>query len=57
MAEIALVLGSAGLMVGAGLAWYASWRRRASAALVRVSVSSARSMPVVRRADERSESR
>ncbi len=57
MAGIALILVSAGLMVGAGIAWYATWRRRASAALVRVPVSTARSTPVVRRADERSESR
>ena len=57
MAEITLILGSVGLLMGGCSAWFAVWRRRASAAFERVPVSTARSTRVVRRADERTESR
>ncbi len=56
MAEITLILGSVGLLMGGCGAWYAVWRRRASATLERVPVSTARSPHVVRRVDERTES-
>ncbi len=53
MAEITVILGSAGLFVAGFVAWYTVWPRRASDALERVPVAPARAAHVVRHADER----
>lgn len=53
MAEITVILGSAGLFVAGFVAWYTVWPRRASDALERVPVAPARAAHVVRYADER----
>jgi hypothetical protein len=48
MAEITVILGSAGLFVAGFIAWYTMWHRRAATAFERVPVGTARSAHMVR---------
>lgn len=48
MAEVTVILGSAGLFVAGFLAWYTMWHRRAATAFEPVPVGTARSVHVAR---------
>jgi hypothetical protein len=52
MAEIAVILGAAGVFVAGFVAWYTVWHRRMATAFERVRVGTARSALVVRRGAE-----
>jgi hypothetical protein len=52
MAEIAVILGAAGIFVAGFVAWYTVWHRRLATAFERVPVGTERSALVVRRGTE-----
>ena len=43
MAEVSVILGSAGLFIAGFLAWYTMWHRRTATAFERIPVRTARS--------------